>query len=516
MSGSPPPGASDAAKVASGGGITFAGILTDRGLRFGVAWLLSGVLGSELYGVYAFTTMALVPLLAAFASLGLDTGVVYFGARYRKMNDPGRLKGMLQLGGVLALASSFVTGLAITTMPSWFCTTSALVGTPFGGKVCADPEVTTWGALIVGLWIPLLFLVGALRARKDMKRSALAFQIALPLTLIAGVAVSVGLDRGLSGALMAYAIAAGVSLLVAARFCWRHYGALLRDRSIPGLPEPATLLAFSIPQTLAAMVFRLNLRMDYIMLYSMVDSEAVGIYAIAAGLAVLGALPVNAVITMFNPLISEMVATGETARLDALLKTVTRWLIVVSLPVYMVLILLPDLILRIYKPEYLASLPALVILCCGQIINVACSPTMRLIPMSGHTTLNLINGIVATVLGFTLNMLLIPELGGIGAAWATAITLSAWGLWRVVEVWHLLKCFPFTVRSIGLLLGSAAAMAGVHFATTDASITLRIAAVVGLLMAYAVAARLFGYMPEDQEILERVKKRVSRLVGRTR
>ncbi|MDG1481108.1 MAG: oligosaccharide flippase family protein [Myxococcota bacterium] len=516
MSDSPPGHASDAAKVAGGSGITFAGILTDRGLRFGVAWLLSGVLGSELYGVYAFTTMAFVPLIAAFASLGLDTGVIYFGARYRKTNDLGRLKGMLQLGGVLALASSVLTGLAITTMPGWLCATPALSATSFGEAVCADPEVTTWGALIIGLWIPLLFFVGALRARKDMKRSALAFQITMPLTLIAGVAVSVGLELGLSGALMAYAIAAAATVVVAARFSWHHYGALMRDRRIASLPEPGALLAFSIPQTLAAMVFRLNLRMDYLMLYSMVDSEAVGIYAIAAGLAVLGALPVNAVITMFNPMISELVATGETARLDALLKTVTRWLIVMALPIYMVLILLPDLILRIYRPEYLASMTALVILCCGQIINVACSPTMRLIPMSGHTTLNLINGVVATALGFTLNMMLIPKMGSIGAAWATAITLSAWGLWRVVEVWHLLKCFPFTLRSIGLLLGSAAAMAAVHFTTNDASIATRIIAVSVLLTVYVVTARFFAIMPEDHEILTRVKRRISRLVGRNR
>ena len=68
--------------------------------------------------------------------------------------------------------------------------------------------------------------------------------------------------------------------------------------------------------------------------------------------------------------------------------------------------------------------------------------------------LNLINGLIALALGIALNLLLIPMYGILGAALATAITLAAWGLWRVVEVWHLLRCFPFTVRSGGLLLGT--------------------------------------------------------------
>ena len=508
---------SDAAKVAGGGGITFLGILTDRGLRWVVSWLLSGVLGSSLYGIYAVTTKAFVPLVGAVGAIGLDTGIVYFGARYRKADDPQRLKGILQLGAAMAVLSSVATAALVWHLPDLLCpvpTWATWIGLS-EQQLCEDVRVPRWGAVIVGLWIPLLFLIGALRARKDMKRSALAFQVTLPLTLIAGVGLSVLLGGGLEGALAAYVVAAGAAVLVAARFCWRHYGALLRDRAVPAIREPGTLLAFSVPQALAGMVFRLNMRMDVLMLYGMASSTVAGRYDIAAGLAVLGYMPVPATITMFNPMISELVATGERQRLDALLKTVTRWLILISLPAYTVLILIPDIVLSIYKPEYLAALPPLVILCCGQLINVACSPTMRLIPMSGHTTLNLINGIVAAALGITLNVLLIPEYGGVGAAWATAITMSAWGLWRVGEVWYLLRCFPFTGRSLGFLLGHAAAMAAVHFITNDSSLLIRLSALGGLLIAYAFAARTFGITDEDEEIVQRVTGRLRRLLGRS-
>lgn len=512
--------ASDAAKVAGGGGITFAGILTDRGLRFVVVWLLTHLYGPDIQGEYAFVVQALVPTIAGFASLGLDTGIIYFGARYRKLRDQERLKGVLLLGALLAALSSIVTGLIVWRLPDWICQVPALTGQKIGQEMCTgDPEIATqalWGGIIAGLWIPLLFLIGALRAHKDMKSSALAFQVVLPLTLLTGVGVAWLTDSGLSGLLAAYAAAAGAAVLAASRFAWRRYGALLTDRTVRAKMEPGALLRFSIPQTLASMVFRLNMRMDLLMLKALAGSAMLGFYSIAAGLAVLGALPVNAIISIFNPYIAERVSSGETEALDAMLKTVTRWLIMASLPVYTVLILLSDVLIGwLYPAEYSASVLPLVVLCAGQIVNVACSPTMRLIPMSGHTMLNLINGLIALALGIALNLLLIPTYGILGAALATAITLAAWGLWRVVEVWHLLRCFPFTVRSGGLLLGTVAGLLAVHITTHDATLPIRLMAVAALLLSYAFAVRQFLYMPEDQEILERVGSRIRKRTRRS-
>ena len=158
----------------------------------------------------------------------------------------------------------------------------------------------------------------------------------------------------------------------------------------------------------------------------------VGLYAVAASLAAIGSMPANAIASMFNPVISELVYTDQMDRLNGLLKIVTRWLIIGATPVYLGLLLLPDLALSIYDPAFAIGATPLVILVLGQLVNTACAPTMRLIPMSGHSMLNLINGLVALALNIGLNAWLIPLYGAQGAALATGITLAAWSLWLAV------------------------------------------------------------------------------------
>lgn len=370
-------------------------------------------------------------------------------------------------------------------------------------------------APVVVVWTPLLFAVGALRAVKDMRRSVLAFQVVLPIVLITGTAVAVGpLGAGVPGAIAAMGVATAVALGLAARFAWRHYRDVLSDRSLRPRFEVGELLKFSIPQSLTAAAFRLNLYMDVLMLGLLASREDVGIYAIAASLAAFGSVPANAVVSIFNPFIAELVYSGETARLDRLLKTVTRWLVVVAVPVYLVLLLLPDLVLAVYDDAFAVAALPLVVLTVGQAINTACAPTMRLIPMSGHALLNLVNGVIALVLNVALNWLLIPEHGALGAAMATGLTLAAWSLWRVVEVWFMLRCFPFGWRTLLLMLVAGIGGAGLVVGGAGWPLSTRIATTLALGLVFGGVALAVGRTPEDRAVMARVRGRLQKLLGR--
>ena len=495
--------ANDAGKIASGGSITFAGILVDRGLRYGTNWFLARTLGPAAYGVYAFTTKALCQLIAAFAVIGLDTGIVFFGARYRKSGERDRLKRTLIAGSVIAIMGGLLSAVGLLTVSDRLWTDQPAVA-----------AAARWGALIVVLWAPLLFIVGTLRSFKDMRSSALAYQVTLPTILLGGILLSSLLGGDVTGALIAYSVALFGSLVVGARLVWRHVGPLIRDQNILPRFEIKTLLAFSLPQSLAGMVFRLNTRMDFWMLMWLASESDVGLYDVAAALAMLGALPVNALMTMFNPIVSELVYARELERLNQLLKIVTRWLVILAIPAYLLLLLLPDVVLSVYTPEYAASRLPLMILIGGQVVNVACAPTMRLIPMSGHATLNLINGLVAASINITLNWFWIPEWGIIGAAMATSVTIAAWALWRVIEVWWLLKCFPFTLRTGGLLLVAGICTLTVHLTTADASIPIRILGTSLALVGHGLAVWIFGRTPADDAVVGKFKRRIQRLFRR--
>lgn len=473
------------------------GGLVDRGLRFVLNWFLSGALGPAAFGLYAWA-VTWATTLASFAPVGLDTGIVLFVARYRRSGERGREKGALLFGLGLSLVMGVVAAVGMALLAG------VLVEEP------ARAAALRAAAPVVALWTPLLFLVGSIRARKDMRRSVLAFQLVLPVVLLVGSGLAVLGGTGVLGALAALAVATVAGLLAAARFAWAHHGALLRDAEVPTVWEPGTLLRFSLPQGLTAAAFRLNTAMDLLMLGFLASDSDVGIYKIAAGLAAFGSIPSNAVASMFNPFIAELVYVGETARLDRLLKTVTRWLVLFSAPVYLVLLVLPDLVLGIYDPAYIVALVPLLLLVGGQAIQTACAPTMRLIPMSGHSMLNLVNGVVALILNVVLNALLIPRMGAVGAAWATGITLAAWSLWRVAEVRWLLGCFPFDLRSVGIIAAATSLGLGARLVGAGASTPARLGLTLGALVVLGALALVVSRTPEDRALLARVKRRVLR------
>lgn len=503
----PPPDVSqDAARIASGGGIVLAGSLVDRALRLLLGMLLARMLGVDAFGSYQYVVRTLT-VIAVAAPMGQDISMVFFGARFRKLGDLARLKGSFLFGAatttVLGVALAAATGAAI-----------------LGGHLGDDGERAAMLAFVpvIALMPVLNFLVSCLRAFKDMRGNAIAFQLVLPISLLVGQIVAVGLlGGGVVEALLAFLASQVCAILTAAVLVWRHYGSLLMDRSIRPRLHAGRQLAYAIPQGVMGVVFRANTWMDVIMLGWLMTDTDVGQYAPATALVAIGAVPAVSLNTMFNPVISELVHSRELARLGEILKVLTRWLLIFAVPFFAVLLLVPDGTLGlVYGPDYTPGATALQILVIGSLFSAVFAPTMRVIPMSGHSLLNLINGLFALGLTVTLNYLLIPRYGIIGAAMGTTITLSAWSVWRLIEVWHLFRLSPISRRT--LLVGGVCGgtLGGLVWLTAGSGVGLRVGVTAAFLLAYVAFVYAFGREADDALITARLQKRLGRLLGRRR
>jgi len=80
-----------------------------------------------------------------------------------------------------------------------------------------------------------------------------------------------------------------------------------------------------------------------------------------------------------------------------------------------------------------------VILSIGQFINVVTGSVGYLLIMCGCERLVRNNQLFCTVVVISLNLILIPGMGAMGAAIATAITLALQNLISVVQAWLALK-----------------------------------------------------------------------------
>ena len=491
----------EAKEIASGGGIVFASSLVDRGLRLMITWLLSGFLGPEVFGLYTLC-ITIITLIKMFSPLGTELGTVYFGARFRQNKAQDELKGLIWSSVLLSTLSGVVFSIV-----TWFAA-PLLVSDPLALRL-------TIPALL--FWTPLHTIVGLLRARKDMRGNALVYQLSLPLCLVTSAWLVVLLRLDIYLALTAFCLSHGASLVYGIQRSWKHYGYLFRDSTINRKVNYTELLKYSIPMAFSQLVFRLNAWMDILMLGWLMGNQDVGVYKIAVSLAMIGGLPINAIITIFNPIIVELVNAGNLQKLNQLLKLVTRWLLLFTLPVLCSIFLLSDIVLLIFDDAYQVSQEPLKILILGQIVWGACSICMRLIPMSGYAMLNLANGVVAALVNISLNYWLIPKYGTLGAAMATAGTLALWSCWRLGEAWVLLKCFPFSAK-IAAMIGSAAALtfllnrALVSMTLADVAEWIRVLTVLFAWFVYVTTAWWLGREEADRQITNTIGRRFRRLL----
>ncbi|MCB9766074.1 MAG: flippase [Alphaproteobacteria bacterium] len=492
-----------AAQVAAGSGVVFVGNLFNRAVRLFTNWFLAGALGTAGYGLYELAR-TVVTILASFAPLGTDKGLVLFVARHRSAGEQEQLKGVL----LAAFATGAVAGPLLAGITAVVVSMTSIV---------SDESLRAallWATPAVAVWSVLQVAVGALRGAKDMRGQSLAYLLILPGGMLAGSMLPVWLSFGLNEVLIGFVLANVASLVVALAMVWRHFGALLTDRAVTARYALGRLYAFSLPEGLSSMLFRVNQWTDTLMVGMLATADDVGLYRVAVSLAMIGELPSVAVNTMFQPVVAELIYGQDEARLREVVRIVTRWMVILAAPVYLGLFLGQDLVLALYGEDYAQSAGALSILVWGQAVYVLCVPVTALIPMSGRARLNLINATTAALLNVGLNALMIPRLGFVGAAMATGVTLALWSLWRVAQVWWLMRCQAFSPRALGLIALTAALAFGGRAMTVDAGLLTQALASVAAIGVFGLAAWSFGREPGDEVLLGRVKARLGKRFGR--
>jgi len=181
----------------------------------------------------------------------------------------------------------------------------------------------------------------------------------------------------------------------------------------------------------ATLLFELNSRLDIWILGAAMSDSAVGIYSMAASLAegvsqLTIALQVNV-----NPKIAAQLAGGHTEEVEALVRTTRRWFVPGMIGVCgLGAALFPFAIPWITgQPEFSAGAAPFALLMAGLAVASAWLPFNQILLMGGkpgwHTTYIL----VAVAANIVLNLLLIPRLGLVGAALATAIALVTSAVW---------------------------------------------------------------------------------------
>jgi len=485
--------APDARTMARGAAVNVAGALLTTALSFALSLVITHQIRAGELGLYS---IALVTVLLGQvpATLGLDLGAVRFVALRVSGGDEKGARASLQAALAIVALSSGVAAVLLYWQAPWL--TESFFHKPRATELV---QIAAWS-------LPALALtrvaVGGLQGIGMMRFSALVNPIRVGANLALAAPVLL-LGYGAKGLTVVFVAVSWLTLLAAA---------VLLARALPGAFALArrsarvrALLRFSLPQTLTVVLLQTMLWTDTLLLGRLATAAEVGIYTIVQRLLSPAQTVSTSTAQMLAPRIAAEHAHGERATLEVMLKRVTFWNVSLAIPVFAMLLLVPDALLRLFGEAYTAGATALAVLAAGQLFNAATGPLGQVINMSGRPYLTLVNNAAVATLNVVGCLVLIPRYGMTGAACSTTASIVLVNLVKLVQVRVLFAINPFrpeTLRAVGAGAVGAAAAAPLALLVAWPSALLQVLATAAVLLPlYAAFFWRSAAGVEERELL---------------
>jgi len=439
------------ARVARGGGATLVGAAVTALCTFALTVVVARGLSRPDAGVF-FSVTSLFLVATTIGQLGTQTGVVYFVARSRTHRRTDLI------GRYMRAAMRPVLVLALAMGVAMFFLAHPLARITSPGHV----DQATAYLRVLALFVPVagietVFLAGT-RGMGSMRPNTTIEQIGRPLVqlaLVAGVVYT-------SSAVLC-GLAWGIAYVPAAILAWAAWGRMYRKRDTRrdarrdgqhGTPVASVnreFWRFTMPRSLTSVIQMLMQRFDIVLVGALAGATDAAVYAAATRFVVLGQLGVNALTIAAQPLFAQRLATKDHGGANELYRVSTAWLVLVTWPIYLTLIVFAKPVLRVFGHGYGAGETVVVLLALSMLVATGLGMVDTVLAMAGHTAWNLVNAVLALAVNLGLDFWLIPSHGVLGAAigWACAILVR--NVAAAAMVAFELRFVPFS-KGVGIAI----------------------------------------------------------------
>ncbi|MFC6287697.1 lipopolysaccharide biosynthesis protein [Nocardioides sp. GCM10027113] len=470
--GAPGPPA-DLRRLARGSSANLGGSVVAALLNIVLPVVVTRSLDQQDAGLF-FQAIALFTILLNTGTIGADTGVLRMLPRALVLERRGDLRRYL----VVALLPALAFGVLLTLA-------TLLLAGPLSRGLTDDPETAeTFRTVLLVLlpWVP----VGVLYSITMSTSRGLGSVV--PLVVVEKIgrhaletgAVALALALGASVALVVLAWVAPYLAMVVVVAAWvrrrvRRATSRVRNDRPQHAPRAWRDLAeefwrFSAPRALARVFTVLQQRVDVLVVGALLGPADAAVYAAATRFLVLGQMLVQSIQQVMAPTISARLAVDDRARAEAIYRTTTAWLTLMSWPLYLTAILFSPLLIGIFGPGYVEGATTVSVLCAAMLVATACGPVDTVLLMEGRSVLSVVNTGLALAVDVVLILLLVPRLGIVGAALAWAVAILVKNLLPLWQVNRYLSLHPLgpatrsamaaTVTSFGVVAGACALVLG--------------------------------------------------------
>lgn len=503
-------------QIARGSALTGAGAVVAAFGGVGLTLIVTRAFIPEVAGVF-FASTALFLIVSSLAMLGTDVGLVRFVSAHSATGQQHRLGETLRIAllPVLALSSVCAVGMwfASPTLAGWI-----------GNDAVLEDATNILHALSVFLPIAAVYfgLVAATRGRGSMKYTVVIDSglraAGQPVLVLAVVAAGWGPTAAAVAWALPYLVGDLVSLVVLVRQARRsrRRGAdtsplaeavaveaadePLEESLVVAVDEPASEFAdehgrdlarsfwrFTAARAIAGAVVMIWRRFDVLLVAALAGPANAAIYTAATRFLVVGQLGIQAVQMTVSPQFGRLFARREFDRARDVYRTATMWTMTFAWPLYIVTGAAVGLVIPVFGADYSAGAQVTVILSAAMLVATACGGVDAVLLMSGRSWLSLGNAVITLVVNLSLDLLLIPKYGILGAAIGHATSLALRNVLALIQINKLMGMWPFSMQSLKIAVVSLSC-----FGVVPAVLAIADAPEVWTVLSLAVGALAYA------------------------
>ena len=313
--------------------------------------------------------------------------------------------------------------------------------------------------VLVALALPLSILASLQREVMRLRFMAWSYTFSATSAAVVAAALAiwlvVGTDSGIEGVLIGVVAGNAVATLYGLVVTFRFFGLHFSRR------ELKVMLAFGLPLVPAVAAMWGLAFFDRVMIGSLADLDELGQYAVGARFASVLMLAVTAFGLAYIPFMLSMFSEDPELEMQVRSRTLTYVAIVLT-SLSLALALFAREVATIVAPGYTEAYQVVGVLCLGVTIFGLSSITMAGISFVRRTGYFGAYSGIALVVNVALNFVLIPLLGGFGAALATAIayaTLTSLSYRKAQALYPT----PYEPRKTLIVLATCAALMPLGF-----------------------------------------------------
>ena len=422
-------------KIAKGTGIVFIGTIIGLLLGFVGRVIIVRYTTQTEYGIYSLA-FVIISIFATISTLGLSEGSTRYIAYFRGKKEEGKVRGVISSSIKIAIIAS-ISLAAISFFASDFISIN----------IFNTPALST-PLKIFSIAIPFTVLITvfiAIFRGFDRVDAKVYFQdILRPVLYLLFLIAVVLFGLSFLSVIYAYLASIAVTCIIFVIYMIKKSPTAIEKNSVTN-SMTKELLFFSVPLLAVSMLMMIMSWTDTLMLGYFKAPDVVGLYNAALPLANLLPIVLTSIGFLYTPIVSNLYGKNQMEELGRSYAISTKWCFIGTLPLFFVLFLFPDVVLNLlFGSRYIGAAVALQILALGFFLNPVTGPNYHTLIAMGKTKIIMQTFLISGVTNIILNIALIPLLGIIGAAIASASALAIATTMLSVKLYQFSKIHPLT------------------------------------------------------------------------